>query len=143
MAFNDGSPFKPGAQAGYPHLEKILEPGALNAVHIFDAERAAVYLDDCCHYTIAGNRLLADFIARAVLSRAADEMGMTWWRRYEDIADRNIYSAIIKNVKDRTFTRDPRSIAYFVDRQAIRAAKGAPSACATRTPRYARPVSDT
>ena len=58
----------------------------------------------------------------AVLSRAADEMGMTWWRHYEDIADRNIYSAIIKNVKDRTFTRDPRSIAYFVDRQAIRAA---------------------
>ena len=58
----------------------------------------------------------------AVLSRAADEMGMTWWRRYEDIADRNIYSSIISNVKDRTFTKDPRSIAYFVDRQAIRAA---------------------
>lgn len=57
-----------------------------------------------------------------VLSRAADEMGMTWWRKYEDIADRNIYSAIISNVKDRTFTKDPRSIAYFVDRQAIRAA---------------------
>ena len=31
-----------------------------------------------------------------VLSRAADEMGMTWWRHYEDIADRNIYSTIIK-----------------------------------------------
>ena len=58
----------------------------------------------------------------SVLSRAADEMGMTWWRKYEDIADRNIYSAIISNVKDRTFTKDPRSIAYFVDRQAIRAA---------------------
>lgn len=57
-----------------------------------------------------------------VLSRAADEMGMTWWRHYEDIADRNIYSAIISNVKDRTFTKDPRSIAYFVDRQTIRAA---------------------
>src|ERR1700712_4709574 len=57
-----------------------------------------------------------------VLSHAADEMGMTWWRKYEDIADRNIYSAIISNVKDRTFTKDPRSIAYFVDRQTIRAA---------------------
>ncbi|MEO8880646.1 MAG: GWxTD domain-containing protein [Gemmatimonadaceae bacterium] len=57
-----------------------------------------------------------------VLSRAADEMGMTWWRHYEDIADRNIYSAIISNVKDRAFTKDPRSIAYFVDRQTIRAA---------------------
>jgi GWxTD domain-containing protein len=57
-----------------------------------------------------------------VLSRAADEMGMTWWRKYEDMADRNIYSAIIQNVKDRRFTKDPRSIAYFVDRQTIRAA---------------------
>ncbi|MEP7085820.1 MAG: GWxTD domain-containing protein, partial [Gemmatimonadota bacterium] len=57
-----------------------------------------------------------------VLSHAADEMGMTWWRKYEDMADRNIYSTIISNVKDRTFTKDPRSIAYFVDRQTIRAA---------------------
>ncbi|MEP7064701.1 MAG: GWxTD domain-containing protein [Gemmatimonadota bacterium] len=59
---------------------------------------------------------------RAVLSRAADEMGMTWWRHYEDLADRNIYSVIIGNVKDRKFTKDPRSIAYFVDRQTIRTA---------------------
>ncbi len=67
VAFNDASPFKAGAQAGYPHLEKMLEPGALNGVHIFDTERTPVYLDDCCHYTVAGNRLLADFIARAVV----------------------------------------------------------------------------
>src|SRR5919201_3628223 len=58
----------------------------------------------------------------AVISRAADEMGMTWWRRYEDRADRHIYSAVIHNVKDRAFLRDPRSIAYFVDNQTIRAA---------------------
>ena len=68
VAFNEGSPFKAGVQAGYPVLESMLEPGALNAVHLFDAERAPVYLDDCCHYTVAGNRLLADFIARAVLA---------------------------------------------------------------------------
>src|SRR5919197_2007669 len=58
----------------------------------------------------------------AVISRAADEMGMTWWRRYEDRADRHIYSAVIHNVKDRTFLKDPRSIAYFIDTQTIRAA---------------------
>ena len=68
VAFNDASPFKSGAQAGYPYLEKTLEAGALNAVHVFDGERTPVYLDDCCHYTVAGNRLLADFIARAVLA---------------------------------------------------------------------------
>ena len=60
VALNDGSPFKPGAQQGYPFLEKTLEPGALNALHIFDHERAPVYIDDCCHYTLTGNRLLAD-----------------------------------------------------------------------------------
>jgi GWxTD domain-containing protein len=56
------------------------------------------------------------------LSLATDEMGMTWWRRYVDRADRHIYSVILHNVKERTFTRDPRSIAYFVDNQTIREA---------------------
>jgi len=68
VAFNDGSPFKEGAARGYPFLEKALEPGALNAVHLFDATSDAVYVDDCCHYTVAGNRLLADFIAQAILA---------------------------------------------------------------------------
>jgi hypothetical protein len=68
VALNDASPFKPGAERGYPFLEKTLEPGAFNAVHLFDNERAAVYVDDCCHYTVTANRLLADFVARAVLS---------------------------------------------------------------------------
>ena len=55
------------------------------------------------------------------ISSASDEVGLVWWRSYIDRADRSIYSYIIKNVKDRTFTRDPRSIAYFVDNEAIRA----------------------
>jgi hypothetical protein len=67
-AFNDGSPFKEGAANGYPFLEKALEPGALNAVHVFDTVRESVYVDDCCHYTAAGNRLLAEFIAEAILA---------------------------------------------------------------------------
>ncbi|HEU4643318.1 MAG TPA: GWxTD domain-containing protein [Gemmatimonadaceae bacterium] len=58
----------------------------------------------------------------ATIARAADELGMTWWRRYEDRADRHIYSFVIQNVKDRTFLKDPRSIAYFIDNQTIRAA---------------------
>ena len=68
IAFNEGSPFKEGAARGYPFLEKRLEPGALNAVHLFDAVRDPVYVDDCCHYTTTGNRLLADFVARAVVA---------------------------------------------------------------------------
>jgi len=66
--FNDGSPFKEGASHGYPFLEQALEPGALNAVHAFDTVRESVYVDDCCHYTVAGNRLLADVIAQAILA---------------------------------------------------------------------------
>ena len=68
VAFNDGSPFKEGAARGYPFLEKALEPGALNAVHLFDTATDAVYVDNCCHYTVAGNRLLADFVAQAILA---------------------------------------------------------------------------
>lgn len=68
VALNDGSPFKAGAQAGYPYLERMLDPGALNAVHAFDEEREQMYFDDCCHYTVAGNRVLAHVIARAVLA---------------------------------------------------------------------------
>ena len=56
------------------------------------------------------------------ISFSSDEVGMTWWRRYVDRADRTIYSEIVKNVKDRSFTKDPRSIAYFVDNESIRAA---------------------
>ncbi|HET7553944.1 MAG TPA: GWxTD domain-containing protein [Gemmatimonadaceae bacterium] len=56
------------------------------------------------------------------MARAQDELGMTWWRRYVDRANRHIYSYILDNVKDRTFTKDPRSIAYFIDNQTIRAA---------------------
>jgi hypothetical protein len=69
-AFNNGSPFKEGAANGYPFLEKALEPGALNAVHLFDTVTESVYMDDCCHYTASGNQLLADFIAKAVLADA-------------------------------------------------------------------------
>jgi hypothetical protein len=29
-----------------------------------------VYVDDCCHYTAAGNRVLADVIAKTVLADA-------------------------------------------------------------------------
>ena len=40
----------------------------LNATGIFDRESSAVYMDDCCHYTLRGNQLLADAIARLILT---------------------------------------------------------------------------
>jgi GWxTD domain-containing protein len=58
----------------------------------------------------------------ATVSEAADGLGMGHWRRYENEANRNIYSSITKSFKDRSFLADPRAIAYFVDRIDLRAA---------------------
>lgn len=75
VAINPASPFKRGAEEGYPAL--IAGPGVpllkaqgvrfLDGTGIFDAERAPVYIDDCCHYTRRGYELLARFIANAIL----------------------------------------------------------------------------
>ena len=42
--------------------------GFVDATHIFDREPKPVYVDNCCHYTATGYRLLADAIANAVIS---------------------------------------------------------------------------
>ena len=71
IALSDASPFKAPTEQGYPLIER--EAAALkdirffSAVHAFDDERAAVYMDNCCHYTLAGNYRLADFIAARIL----------------------------------------------------------------------------
>ena len=77
VALAADSPFKPGAEYGYPVLEQTIASGELakagvsvvDGVHLFDAERAPVYIDNCCHYTRRGYEILADAIAAAVLSR--------------------------------------------------------------------------
>jgi hypothetical protein len=73
VARSDASPFRKGAEKGYPMLvtesEKLKSRESfLNATGIFDRESSAVYIDDCCHYTLRGNQLLADAIARQILS---------------------------------------------------------------------------
>jgi hypothetical protein len=73
VARSDASLFKSGAEKGYPLLVKESESlksrvNFLNATGIFDRESSAVYMDDCCHYTLRGNQLLADAIARLILT---------------------------------------------------------------------------
>jgi hypothetical protein len=75
IALNAASPFKPGVERGYPALLEAAKTAQLSnamtfldATHIFDTEPSAVYMDDCCHYTLRGNQLLADFIAKGVLA---------------------------------------------------------------------------
>jgi len=72
VALSDASPFKAGAARGYPallrHATALRETTHfLDATHLFDDEPAAVYIDDCCHYTLRGYDLLAELIGRAVL----------------------------------------------------------------------------
>jgi hypothetical protein len=75
IALNAASPFKPGVERGYPALLGAAQTAQLSkamtfldATHIFDTEPSPVYIDDCCHYTLRGNQLLADFIAKGVLA---------------------------------------------------------------------------
>jgi hypothetical protein len=73
----DASPFKEGAERGYPYLEKALAADdfkqagitVVNGLHVFDDEARPVYIDNCCHYTRLGNELLADLVAKAVAGR--------------------------------------------------------------------------
>jgi hypothetical protein len=74
IALAADSPFKTGVELGYPLLERVISSGELgragvtvvDGVHLFDAERAPVYIDNCCHYTRRGYEILADAIAAAL-----------------------------------------------------------------------------
>jgi hypothetical protein len=73
IALNEASPYQKSVAGGYAAL--IAEGAVLSAsnvrffdaTHVFDREPAHMYMDDCCHYTQAGNYLLADFIAASIL----------------------------------------------------------------------------
>ena len=74
MALSEESPYKRSVELGYPALEAAAQLRLLSAdvrffdaTHVFDREPAPVYMDDCCHYTLVGNQLLADFIAASIL----------------------------------------------------------------------------
>jgi len=78
VAFNTGSPFKPGVVTGYPVLLRQVELSGLrsreqfvDATRAFDGLTTPMYMDDCCHYTRAGNERMADVIAEAVLKLPA------------------------------------------------------------------------
>jgi hypothetical protein len=74
VALSASSPYKPGVEQGYPALlaqaasrGMTKTAGFLDATHLFDHETRPMYVDNCCHYTAAGYRLLADAIADTAL----------------------------------------------------------------------------
>ena len=71
VALNDSQPFKQAVSLGYPVLERATAALAgrepfLDGTTAFDGERAAVYEDDCCHYTDRGYEILAEVIANRI-----------------------------------------------------------------------------
>ncbi len=74
IALNNASPYKRNVEEGYPRLQAAARTSLLtsgvaffDATHVLDNEPSAVYVDDCCHYNVRGNRLLADFVAASIL----------------------------------------------------------------------------
>lgn len=57
-----------GVQAGYPLLaqraRQLTSEGIVFSLDLFDNQTEAMYIDNCCHYTKAGETLFADFIAQ-------------------------------------------------------------------------------
>ncbi len=60
-----------GAERGYALFEAradlLKSRGIISGVSIFDDQSAAMYVDSCCHYTKAGEDILADFVADQVV----------------------------------------------------------------------------
>ena len=82
VALSDESVFKRSIEQGYPVLTGASAAGVLraqmrffDATHVFDAEPAPVYMDNCCHYTLVGNHRLGEFVAASILSSTGP------WRR--------------------------------------------------------------
>ena len=74
VARNNAQPFKQPVEHGYPALTRAAAAFAgreefLDATAAFDGETAAVYEDDCCHYTNRGYEILAELIASRVRHR--------------------------------------------------------------------------
>ena len=64
-------PMRIGAERGYPLFERnaraIEDRGIVSALAIFDDQSEPMYVDNCCHYSKAGETILADFVAKAVV----------------------------------------------------------------------------
>ena len=71
-AFLESSPFKPGAETGYPYLVRasrtLVEGGVKyhDLTQLFSGRSETIYNDDCCHYNEHGFKLFTSAIAAAV-----------------------------------------------------------------------------
>jgi hypothetical protein len=79
IAIDARSPYKANIPEGYERLRaRATESrGAsrerfIDGTHLFDGTSEPVYMDNCCHYTLLGNRLLADALAARMIEGASE-----------------------------------------------------------------------
>ena len=74
VAILEHHPYSQGVRKGYPLLIRMSEILRRERVsyhdltRIFAAHPEPLYADDCCHYNQAGYEIMAEAIARAILS---------------------------------------------------------------------------
>jgi len=77
IAILEGHPYTKGVQAGYPLLirkgESLKTLGVWyhDLTKIFAEHPGTIYVDNCCHYNQAGYEIMAEAVARAILSDRA------------------------------------------------------------------------
>jgi hypothetical protein len=77
-ALTENHPYRAGVEQGYPWLldqtERLRQSGVNfhSALAIFDDVASTLYIDDCCHFNVTGNEILADFMADVILSGLAE-----------------------------------------------------------------------
>src|SRR5262249_33377576 len=73
----EGAPMRVGAERVYPMLAEradlLRARGIVSAVNLFDGEPGAMYVDNCCHYTRAGETMLTRFIVAQIRGRLNTE----------------------------------------------------------------------
>lgn len=73
-AYTVKHPYAVAAVKGYPYLlaraADLRSQGVnfFSALEAFDEHPETLYIDDCCHFNLRGNEILADFLADAILS---------------------------------------------------------------------------
>ena len=75
VAFTEDHPYREGVEIGYPLLSRagaeLRSQGVsfVDLTTVFADEIETLYVEDCCHFNEAGNRLVAARVTREILSR--------------------------------------------------------------------------
>jgi hypothetical protein len=76
----EDDPMRVGAERVYPMIAEradlLQARGIISAINLFDGEPGAMYVDNCCHYTRAGETKLARFVVAKIMERLSTEPQM-------------------------------------------------------------------